>query len=206
MNQLSLTFRHERSFIKVARDLGSERIWVKIALWILAIDIFIFAAVILKIFYFQPTVQLAFASTIHISNEPAAIASDTVGPATNSLIDQLKMGGLSVTNVQLFKKSPFSGSGHMAVINGSNVGDNIQIFEYPDHDSAMKDASPLAARYMNSSRSSAWKQNMHLYVNSTLAIFYMGNQTDIVNSLDNSAVISLMEPAKSTSLLSKSTK
>jgi len=85
--------------------------------------------------------------------------------------------------IQKIKRAPLS-------VKGALIGlgrDNIQVFEYPDHDTALKEGAIFAekhTKHIGSTASNLWKNTMHLYVRDNIVIFYMGKDADILTVLN----------------------
>ena len=147
-------------------------------------DLLMVSVLLVKLFYFSGSNSFADMQSDSDKNVSSS-------PGTEKFVQELKTAGFSPVIVKKIRRFPrLAVEGRLVAFNG----DNFQVFEYPDHESAMRDASPLAVRYTSSSRSAAWKGNIHLYVDNTLLIFYMGNSNSIVDSLNKSADLSLMQP------------
>ena len=200
MTQQSLTFRREEIFTPTRRmrsHLPKKRpAIVRFILWALVVDVILVAALFAKLFYFSQSFSdvqgTAGSSSVFSSPRfPSALAYDTVpGSATERFVGQLKDHGLTAVMIGKITRRPyFTVEGNTVALNG----DSIQVFEYPDHQSAVNDGSTLANRYSASSRSDAWKRDIHLYVDGTLVIFYMGSQNSIVSVLDAYAGVSLTQ-------------
>lgn len=162
---------------------------IRIITWAFVIDMIIMPLLFLKLFFSPIVTPIAIANTVD--------QNTVLGPATTLFVQQLKNDGYTPIVLGEISRSSFSVSGRIITLNN----DNIQAFEYADHDSALHDASILADKYTSSSRPIAWKKNMHLYVNDKLVTFYMGNNAYILNSLDQNAGLSLLETATSSSAL-----
>ena len=159
-------------------------------------DLIIVSALFIKFFYSGSAVPVAVASSVNLDVPGVKSDSDV-----NAFINNLAGDSLSVGAMKPVNRKSFAVSGQMVIMNG----DNIQVFEYPDHTAAVNDASRLAAKYSSSWRSTSWKKNIHLYVDGKFVVFYMGSRTDILGSLEQNAGLSLMDNFQSAQLLTKST-
>jgi hypothetical protein len=112
-------------------------------------------------------------------------------PGTERFIQELNAIGLDPVPLGKITRTPFSVSG----INIGLHGDNIQVFEYPNQDIALKEASLFVKQYDGSARFQ-WNNSIHLYVKGALAIFYMGSRTEILDALSESSGLSLAEPKR----------
>ena len=185
MTQLPFTYHLRRSFTPGARIGHTERILMRVLFWIVVVDIILALTLFLKLFVFAPTFSLPtmFASI------PVASAAVS-GPATGNFVESLNQYNLRPVIIGEISRRPrITVPGQLVALGG----DNIQVFEYPDHDSAMNEATALAQAYTESSRSPAWKHNIHVFVKDSLLIFYMGNQSSIVAALEQHAGLSMTQ-------------
>jgi hypothetical protein len=169
-----------------------------IIVWIIAIDMIILLGLFVKLFLFPLTTSFV-ATTTFTPITPTNQNIMTLGPETEYFLQQLKNSSSTPMAVAKIKRHPFTVYGTLVTLNG----DNIQVFEYPEHDTAMTEASLLTQEYISSSRSIAWKNNMHVYVNDKLVVFYMGNKDFIMNPLRQNAGLSMMQFAKVVPVISK---
>ncbi|MCX6716010.1 MAG: hypothetical protein NT077_03255 [Candidatus Taylorbacteria bacterium] len=147
-----------------------KRVITIIFRWALIADMFILSAVFLKLF------ANPFANPF---STPVVSASElqTIGPAAKDLMIKMEMVGLSPRDIGQITRPSFTANGRMITLKK----DNMQIFEYADPDTATNEASALTLKYKNSSRSPLWKKQMHVRANGTLVMFYMGDQSSIVD-------------------------
>jgi hypothetical protein len=164
-------------------------------LWIIAIDIVLLLALLVKLFVFGHPMPEITAS--HYGGSAAKIV--TVGPEIESLVNLIKGTSTSPVVVKDVTRRQFTAPGKLVVLDG----DNFQVFEYVSRDTATHEASMLAQRYASSSRSKAWKKNAHIYVNDRFVVFYMGSNKAIVKSLEQNAGLSMTHPAKLKPLVTK---
>ncbi len=183
------TNRFSRALMPILGTSKSDRTLTRIMLWVLVIDMIILPALFAKLFLFPLT--KSFVTTTDATNVSVP-QTTTLGPATEHFLQRLRDNDMIPVAVGEIKRKPFTVSGQVVTLNG----DNIQIFEYVDHETAMKEASLMVQRYTSSSRTLTQKEAMHLYVDGTLAIFYMGKQDYIVTSLDQNAGLSMIQPSK----------
>lgn len=122
----------------------------------------------------------AIAATLMQTNNDSV----TLGPKTTQFMQVLKNDNFEPVVFKKITRYPFTGDGRLIVMSG----DNFQIFEYADRELAMKDASLFASKYTTYSKKLVWKKDMHVYVNDTLVIFYLGKEPSILYSLDQNAV------------------
>jgi len=116
-----------------------------------------------------------FSNTLYVS---ASMGYMNPGSPTGQFISELKGAGFEPLVLgQKIKRQPFSVNGQMVVLNG----DNVQVFEYSNHDTALREATQLAQRYATNN---IWKDKVHLYVKDTLIVFYLGTQKDILGALN----------------------
>lgn len=152
-----------------------ERLAMKILLVAILVDLILLPSLFLKVsFYPRLVTPTAIAAPVEQSG-PIIL-----GPATLHLMEQLRTEGLDPMAIKEIIHTPLTVTGALVTLGG----DNIQVFEYPDHTTAVTEASALTERYASRDRSKAWKKNMHVYVEDTLVIFYMGNRESIVNMFE----------------------
>ncbi len=114
-----------------------------------------------------------------------------IGHATDQLIQNLKSTGLNPVVQQDVKSRYFSVEGKLVTLED----DNLQVFEYGDSVTASKEAETLKQRYEDSSRTKRAKEKYHLYTNENVAIFYIGNNTKIIDSLNQAPGVAVVEPS-----------
>jgi hypothetical protein len=153
----------------------------------LVIDFAVFAALFVKLFM-NPLERLA-PPLMAATNGNEALT--VVGTSTELLIQKLGADGFAPVISRIVTRPQFIVPCRLVILNG----DNIQVFEYPDQATASGDASALASKYTSSSRSLAWKERMHIFVDGSLVTFYMGSDAAIIGALDKDAGLALMQPA-----------
>lgn len=121
----------------------------------------------------------ALADTIHADIKPEL--------ETEQFIGDLKSVDLGPVMTQKIKRAPFSVIGALI----SLKGDNIQVFEYPDYETASKEGLMFARGYTNNTKSSFRENTMHLYIKDKIIIFYMGKDKDILTMLRKNEEFSL---------------
>jgi hypothetical protein len=173
---------------------------MRIVIWFAMIDVLVISVVCVKLFYFERVVT------------PNSTASSIMSPVTaqtqvgdvsltgsiSSFMARMENTGLNATVLKSIKRSAFAVTGQMISING----DNVQVFEYPDRETATRAASSLMVKYAASSRSREWKRDMHVYAEDDLVIFYMGNDEAIISAIQPSSLPSTLSTL-STSLKSR---
>lgn len=148
----------------------------------------IFCGILLEMILFALFINMWFFSdTSSYALAIAALAPATdldiakPGLATEQFMSELKSGGLKpIPNQEMVKRSPFSVGGTLIGLGG----DNIQIFEYSDHGTALKEAAIFTEKYTKSTAKNQWKNRMHLYVRGNIIIFYMGANDSILTTLN----------------------
>ncbi|MCX6713244.1 MAG: hypothetical protein NTY66_03505 [Candidatus Vogelbacteria bacterium] len=131
-------------------------------------------------------VRQAF-SPVGILYAQAAESDAKIGPATERFIQELKTIGFESSPWKKITRTSFSVPGVIITLDK----DNIQVFEYPDSETARKEVSLLAEKYTSRAYSSHWGGSSHLYVKDTLAIFYLGNDKNVLKALVKNAGLSL---------------
>ncbi|MEI8062028.1 MAG: hypothetical protein WCG97_01900 [bacterium] len=103
----------------------------------------------------------------------------SVGPATQAFVEEVKTVNLSPVITGKVNRAPLTASGRSI----SMAGDNFQVFEYSDSNTAKKEAGLLAQKYATSSHASEWLNDVHIYQRDKLVIYYLGSNQKIINSL-----------------------
>ncbi len=191
MNPFPPTYRSMRAFITTLSTPKIDRLMRRVMLGALIADLIILPASFIKLSSSLKIIPV-MAATHAVSGEVL------VGPATTLFMQQLKDNNFVPVVFKKIIRRPFTGDGSLITLNG----DNVQVFEYSDNDTAMKDASLLADKYAVGSQKLVWKKNMHVYINDKLVIFYFGSQSPITTLLDQNAVAFLTPPAKPSPALS----
>ncbi len=116
-----------------------------------------------------------------ISTNPT-IQTVSLGSSLNAFTNQLKSSNLSsvVLASTDVNQDSLSIPGKMVLVDG----DNIEVFEYADSETALKEASIMSQKFEASPRTPEWKSKIHLYVNKNLLIFYMGEKDSIISALN----------------------
>ena len=146
----------------------------RIFLWTLTLTTAIIIIVFLKIFLNPFHTSFVLATTI---------PETTYAPAIRSFVEQLQDENHDAVSVRHISRRQFTVKGELVTLHG----DNIQIFEYPNHDSAMNDVLSLLHKYSTSAQPRFWKDRLHLYVKDNLVIFYIGNTKYVLDTLDQHA-------------------
>ena len=123
-----------------------------------------------------------FFSNIVLADAPVSI-SDTNNPAISQLISEFNKSNLNPVLTQTVIRKHLSGVGHTIILDKNSV----QIFQYTDTDTAINEATFLMQRYADSTRSTRWKKDIHIYANSDTIIFYLGENIRILNSLNSNS-------------------
>lgn len=184
------TKRPLKALITVLNTPETFRLAKRILLGAIVADI-----IILPLLFFRLSATLKIAPAIASTTNTGQVI---VGPATTLFMQQLRDNNFVPIVFKKITRRPLSGDGSLITMNG----DNIQVFEYKNHDSAMNDASLLADKYAKGSQKLVWKKNMHVYVNDKLVVFYLGKQDRITTTLDQTSVAFLTQPAQPSSTLS----
>ena len=158
----------------------TDRLMAEVFLALLSINIVLLPWVFTKVILLHPIPPL-----IAVTSSRATI---TVGTATANLMRNLGSEGLLPLAVKNITRKPFPMGGLLVTLNG----DNFEAFEYPDHDSALKDAATFSLRYAPGTQHKPGDKYMHAYVNDTVVILYYGNQDAILSSLERNAGISMI--------------
>src|ERR1035437_4850634 len=140
----------------------TDRLIARIFLWAFVADMIILPAVFVKIFILYPVTPVVAAT--RYDNKGTALRDIVVGPATGYFMQQLKNRSFTPVVVGKITRLPLTVDGALITLNG----DNIQVFEYPDHAAALKNATSFARIYAASSHRSALKESLHVYANDTL--------------------------------------
>ena len=115
---------------------------------------------------------VALSATTHPDTE--------LGLATKKFMDDLKSVGLKPVLIQKIKRAPLSVKGALISLSG----DNIQVFEYPDNETASKEMTIFAGKYTKSTASNLGENTTHLYIRDKIVIFYMGTEKNILVTLN----------------------
>ncbi len=121
------------------------------------------------------------------TSDASAVASyNKPGLATEQFLSELKNAGLNPLLSQKITRAPFSVGGVMIILSGDNGEsiDNIQVFEYFDQETALKEVLFIEQKYAAGIGANSWSKTVHLYARGALAIFYMGTEKNILFSLD----------------------
>ena len=164
---------------------------MKVVMWAFLIDMIIMPTLFIKLFFIQ--------SAVPVITKAMNDRGSKTGLQTTLLMQRLLGTSSPPVAPAHVTRSPFTVDGKVIALEG----DNIQVFEYADHDSAMKDALILAGKFAPSATRPIWKKDMHVYVNDKLAIFYMGHSDLVMNSLKQNAGVPLTSSDKPLSMVSK---
>jgi len=133
----------------------------KFVRWALIADGIILTVLFLKLFM-NPW-QTAYAV--------AAGRTHEVGPQTELLMQKIASSTTTLLSIGSIHRAPLAALGSMIVIGD----DNLQVFEYKDHPTALSEAAALSLSFSTSRRSDSWKKKMHVSVDGDLVLFYMGD-------------------------------
>jgi hypothetical protein len=127
-----------------------------------------------------------FINLLFLSNTPLVEAAPVMAMTTSPDLDQLIQGfqkvGMSPTLSQEVTRKYISAPGEIIALGV----DNIEVFQYEDTVTAVKEATSLSARYANNTRSTLWKKDIHLYATNNMTIFYLGENQSILSILNQS--------------------
>lgn len=202
MNSKPFIIRKSRAFrpsfrMSLSDVWKTNRSMARFIVVLVIIDLILFPTLYIKLFRFSHTTS--FVNTIPIAIAATNSYEAIPGSDVEIFLGQLTHSSSTPMVVANVTRRQFSVPGIVVTY----YGNNFQVFEYSDHDTALRDATVIAQRYASSSRSIAWKKNMHVYVNDKLVIFYMGSQDSILNSLDQNAGLAMMQSAKDLPIISK---
>ena len=141
--------------------------------------------------FFAYFIFFLFFSNIVLADTPVSI-SDTNNPAISQLISEFNKSNLNPVLAQTVIRKHLSGVGHTITLNN----DSVQIFQYTDNDTAINEATLMMQKYADSTRSTRWKKDIHMYANSNTVIFYLGKNINILNSLDSNTGYTVINLAK----------
>ncbi len=130
------------------------------------IDICILPVLFIKIYYYPSLIS------VEAAPQAQAMLPDVTGPATSELIHTIEQTGFIVSPVMEISRPPFAVRGRIITLGN----DNIQAFEYADVSAANHDFDTYSKKYVNSYR--------HIYVKDNLIALYIGNEQNIVDSLN----------------------
>lgn len=151
------------------------RLLMRVLLWSFVADMIIVPSLFVKLSMFPRTTSfVAIAATI--DHSPELVISSEIA----QYIRKLDVDDLHPKAVKTITHLALNGVGTLITI----ADDNIQVFEYSDNATALREAAALSQRYESRSRSKEWKNNMHVYVDGKLVIFYMGNKEKIISAVD----------------------
>lgn len=164
----------------VSPNLSSRKI--EFLVWIIfigiIIEIIIFAVLINYVFFSNNNSYALVANTLITTTRKTDIK---LGLETEEFVKKLEGFDFKPKLIQEYiKRTPFSVKGAMISLNG----DNIQIFEYPDHDTASKEATIFAQKYTGDKTRNKWKNITNIYVRDKIVVFYMGRNELILATLN----------------------
>jgi len=177
---------------KFSASSSTNRILVRVMLCAVAFDLMIIPVTVAKTFLFIRSTPASFSANLSASANP----SIEVGPATEDFVRQLAIGTSTPKIVQKIRRGAFTVTGVMVTLNN----DNIQVFEYPDHEIALKESTLLAQKYLTGGKTSPRDLDKRIYLNGTLVTFYSGRSNSIISSLDTNAGLSLTQPTRALSI------
>ncbi len=134
--------------------------------------------VFFKYIVFSDTSSYALAAnTLAITTHPTDM---TLGPVVEQFTKELKNIGFEPNLIMKMKRTSFSAEGVLVGIGD----DNIQVFEYPDHDIALENGNTFVKRFLVDNSLNKWKDVMHVYVKGNLVVFYMGRDKKILDTFN----------------------
>ena len=126
--------------------------------------------------------QSASAGTVPLVETPPK------GSETANLYSYLQAQNLNPLIVSVANRPEFSVQGRLIKVDN----DSIFVFEYPNSNQARSEASAAAAKYSPKENPGFWDNDVSVYTQDNLAIFYLGNNQNIKSSLSNLAGPSLV--------------
>lgn len=178
MSSLTTIYRSSWAFITDLTRARASPLALRIMVWALVANTVIFPAVLIKL-----------SSSLYIA--PVLDSTEIklpVGSNTTLFMQKLENNNFVPVVFKKIVRHPLTGDGSLVTLKVGDSIDSMQIFEYIDYDTAMRDASLLADKYATGSKKLVWNKNMHVYVDDKLVIFYLGNHAPILTALDQSAV------------------
>lgn len=136
-----------------------------------------------------PVVFIKLSSTLYIA--PVLASNEEklpIGSNTTLFMQKLENNNFVPVIFKKIVRHPLTGDGSLVTLKNGDGIDSMQVFEYIDYDTAMRDASLLADKYSTGSLKLVWNKNIHVYVDDKLVIFYLGNHAPILGALEQSAV------------------
>lgn len=129
--------------------------------------------------FFSDTSSYALATIALAASDN--ITDSKLKPATEQFMNELESVGQKPVLIQKIKRLPFSAEGVLIGLNN----DNVQIFEYPDHETAQKEGVAFAQKYTReTSPKNLWRSVTHIYIRNKMIIFYMGKDANILSALN----------------------
>lgn len=184
MYLLHRTTRGAQAFIEFLSMPKIELFMKRLILWTFIINTAAISILCAKFFVFNQPTPLAQAQTESgdIPKKPIML-----GSATQDFVQRLKDNYLAPAVVSKVTRKQFTVEGRMFASNG----DSFQVFEYPDNETAMKEASDFIQKYESRLELDYWKRAIHIYVDGSLVIYYVGTNADIAEALDQHTSTSL---------------
>jgi hypothetical protein len=161
-----------------------DRAAMHILLWVCAINSIVLPAVFAKLMFY-PSNKFSVEAASPLKQTAAMPTSPTLTQYGEYLSDT----GLNPTITLAVTHPALTIKGVLIAVDN----DNIQVFEFPDTESALQAASILKEKYESSNRDAAWKESIHIHTDNTLLIFYMGNNQRILSAIDRFELASRSE-------------
>jgi len=159
--------------------------WMKLLICGIVVEMFA------SLFVFK---YVVFSDTGSYSLAASALAATTkttdmsLGLGITQFTKDLTTAGLSPIIIKTIARKSLAGQGVLVGLNG----DNMQVFEYPDSQTALEKGNAFAKKFLMNNSLNRWKDVMHVYVRNNIIVFYMGNNKSILNTLSLNKDIKLL--------------
>ncbi len=182
-------YHYVQSFTEFLRLPKIDLLMRRVIVWMLIVNIVLGAGMYARYFIFnQQQADVAYADTTQdVVKKPVE-----VGAATKLFVQSLKSSNIVPIIGSQVKRKQFTVDGRSVIISG----DNFQVFEYQDSETAMNEAKQAAQKYIS-------RSNVHIYVNNKLTTFYLGKNPTMIKLLNQNAGLSVMNPTKTVSVVVK---
>lgn len=104
--------------------------------------------------------------------------------------EQIRNTGRNATYAGPVTRKSLTGKGSIITMEK----DNLLVFMYNDQITAQKEAATLAEKYLEYPAMDNWGENVHLYADPDTAVFYMGDDENILDSLNKVDGLSRLTP------------
>ncbi len=167
MNPLTSINTRAVAFLDLLIRPKSEHVMRKFLVWAFVVDLIIVPALFVKLFFNPWETPFVMAQ----DNEVGIHA----GTATQAFLQEMTYGTSTPNVIGKVKRAPLT-------VRGTSVsldGDNLQIFEFPDHGQAVAEAAQFLAKYRARSHFQVWEDALRVYVHDRIVILYMGKKDSI---------------------------